>query len=202
MYQFTFLRHAESAGNANGQIQGQIDMPLTTTGIDQAAELAWRWKSEGRQYDQIIASPLQRAWRTAQIISEGLDLPLVSHPDLVERGFGSIEGRLLAELMQEEPPPNFTDPYRKPGGEGESLVEVYNRAGQVLQGLLLRPPGRYLVVSHGAFLNMLLYAVVGLSPHNNPRSLRFSFSNTGYLDLVYLPDIQQWRIVQFTNLAE
>ncbi len=202
MYQFTFLRHAESDGNANGQIQGQSDLPLTAMGEGQASELARRWKSEGRQYDQVIASPLQRTWRTAQIISEALNLPLESHPGLVERGFGTIEGRLLAELMQEDPPPNFTDPYLKPGEQGESLVEVFNRAGQVLQGLLSRPQGRYLVVSHGAFLNMLLYAVIGLSPHNSPRSLRFSFSNTGYIDLVYLPDIQQWRILQFTNLAE
>jgi broad specificity phosphatase PhoE len=29
MFTITLLRHGESAGNANGQIQGQSDMPLT-----------------------------------------------------------------------------------------------------------------------------------------------------------------------------
>jgi broad specificity phosphatase PhoE len=199
MHIITLLRHGESAGNANGQIQGKTDLPLTEKGELQAHELAEKWLSSGRKYDWVIASPLLRSRKTAEIIANLLNLSVEYDPDLMERGFGEIEGRVYQELLQEIPAPDFNHPYLQPGGHGESLVDLYNRAGLAIQNLLRRPPGAYLVVSHGAFLNMALYAILGISPHNSPRSPRFIFSNTGYLDLTYNQDIHQWRLYQFSN---
>jgi broad specificity phosphatase PhoE len=199
MHRITFIRHGESAGNANGQIQGQSDLPLTKKGEKQALGIAQTWQKAGRSYDQIIASPLMRARRTAEIISDTLGLPLSFDPIWAERGFGDIEGRLFDEIIREEPSPDFNHPYLPPGGSGESIVDVFTRASQALQGLLRCPAGSYLIVSHGALLNMVMYAVLGISPHNSPRSPRFIFSNTGYIDLTYNPDIHQWRIQRFWN---
>jgi broad specificity phosphatase PhoE len=199
MHHITLIRHGESAGNANGQIQGQSDLPLTEKGEQQALVIAQAWQIAGRSFDQIIASPLLRARRTAEIISATLGLPLSFDPIWAERGFGDIEGRLFGEIMREEPYPDFNHPYLPPGGTGESIVDVFTRASQALQGLLRGSPGSYLIVSHGALLNMVIYAVLGVSPHNSPRSPRFIFSNTGYIDLIYNPEIQQWRVQRFWN---
>jgi broad specificity phosphatase PhoE len=199
MYHITFIRHGESAGNANGQIQGQSDLPLTEKGEQQALLLAQSWQMAGRSFDQIISSPLLRARRTAEIISTALGLPLSFDHIWAERGFGDIEGRVFDEIMRETPYPDFNHPYLPPGGEGESIVDVFTRASQALQGLLRFPSGSYLIVSHGALLNMVMYAVLGISPHNSPRSPRFIINNTGYIDLIYNPDLPQWRIQRFWN---
>ncbi len=198
-HSITFIRHGESVGNANGQIQGQSDMPLTEKGEQQALAMAQTWQKSGRSFDQIIASPLTRARRTAEIIAATLNSPLSLDPIWAERGFGEIEGRSFEEIMQQEPNFDFNHPYQPPGGDGESIVDVFLRASQALQGLLRYPSGSYLIVSHGALINMVMYAVLGISPHNSPRSPRFIFTNTSYIDLLYHPEIQQWRIQRFWN---
>ncbi len=197
MYKITFLRHGESEGNANGQIQGQTDTSLTERGKEQANLLATKWAEEGRQYDQVIASPLLRARNTAEIIAAALNLQVDFAPEWMERGFGAIEGRNFDELLQEIPGLDFNHPYLAPDGAGESIVDAYHRASGALQNLLRQPEGAYLVVSHGALLNMTMYAVLGISPHNSPVSPRFIFQNTGFVDLLFNPVIRQWRIIRF-----
>ena len=197
MFTITLLRHGESAGNANGQIQGQSDMPLTEKGHEQIRSIAHSWQVSDRHFDLILASPLLRARATAEIIAESLKIPIEFDPMLVERSFGDIEGKVYADIIQEIPPVDFNHPYLRPGGNGESMIDLFIRASMVLQNLLTRPEGSYLMVSHGAFLNMTMYCILGLTPHNSPHSPRFVFSNTGYIDLTYNPDLKQWRIYRF-----
>lgn len=198
LFHITLLRHGESEGNINGFIQGQRDLPLTENGVAQAQALASAWKAAHVRFDLVISSPLLRTRNTAEVISAALDVPLVFDEQLIERGFGLIEGRDIKEILANNPP-DFNQPYIKPGGDGESLVEVFNRAGMFLQSLLGRPPGRYLIVSHGAFLNMLLYVIFGLTPHNNPRTVRFNFGNTAYAHFTFDPQQHQWRLYEFVN---
>lgn len=201
MYSITLLRHGESSGNANGQIQGQSDPPLTERGIEQAKLLAQAWLETGRHFDQIIASPLIRASQTASIIAGTLTTPLEYDSLLLERAFGDIEGKRFSEITQNNPGIDINLPYHRPGGSGESIVELFTRASLAIQSIVRRPPGGYLIVSHGALLNLAMYAILGVSPHNSPRSPRFVFTNTGYVDLTYNPEIQQWRIHRFVGLS-
>ncbi len=197
MHTITLMRHGESDGNANGLIQGQIDLPLTENGQKQAREIAQIWLSDGRQFDLIIASPLLRARTTAEIISETLGLPVEYDAIWMERSFGSIDGQVYKEVEQRIPRTDFTHPYLPPGETGESQFDLFNRAGQAIQSLVRRPPGAYLIVSHGAFLNMAMYGILGMSPLTNPRSTHFAFSNTGYVDLTYIEEFSKWRIHRF-----
>lgn len=199
MYKITLLRHGESAGNANGQIQGQSDPPLTENGIGQARNLAKCWGEEDRRYDRIISSPLIRARVTAEIVAVVFGLPVEYDPAWIERGFGSIEGQNFAELLSTDPSLDINQPYLAPGESGESIVDLYHRASSALQNLLRRPAGAYLVVSHGAMINLTLYAILGISPHNSPVSPRFIIQNTGFIDLLYDPTIRQWRILRFSG---
>ena len=79
-YHVTFLRHGESVGNQENRFQGQADYPLTEKGREQARSLAGHWKAERVTFDQCFASPLLRAWETAQIVSSALDVPLLEEP--------------------------------------------------------------------------------------------------------------------------
>src|SRR5512138_1428449 len=91
-YDFVFLRHGESVGNAESRFQGQADYPLTDVGRLQAQTLAERWKREGMRLDVAITSPLARARETAEIISQLLGVPVEEDPIWMERNAGEVAG--------------------------------------------------------------------------------------------------------------
>jgi broad specificity phosphatase PhoE len=78
------------------------------------------------------------------------------------------------------------------GETGETQWELYLRGGQAMQSLLGRPPGRYLVISHGGLLNMVLYAMLGIVPQANFQGAHFRFRNTAYAVLSYNPAEHYW----------
>ncbi|MEW6716233.1 MAG: histidine phosphatase family protein [Chloroflexota bacterium] len=190
----TLLRHGESLGNAKGYYQGQADFPLTDKGIEQSHALAKLWQAEGVEFDLAISSPLRRARQTAEIIAQTLSLPLEFEPLWMERDVGQISGLSREEAAKRFPRPNFIHLYQPLGIDGESLLETYLRAGRAIQSLMIRPPGRYLIVSHGGILNMALYHILGITPLPNFQGPRFRFDNTGYATLTFEPEEHAWRL--------
>lgn len=140
--EFWFLRHGQTDYNAQGLSQGAIDIPLNEIGREQARRAAPLLA--GRGLVGIVASPMQRARETAEIVNEHLGLPLAFEPDLREVVFGGMEGQPLqpwfADWMEGRSTP--------PGAE--SFAEITARAGGALRRLLAQP-GPLLLVSHGAF---------------------------------------------------
>jgi len=193
VFQFTFLRHGESVGNAESRWQGQSDYPLTDKGRAQARALAERWKSEGVKFDLAIASPLVRARETAEIVTSALNVKLEFDPIWLERNIGEMEG-LTAEEVRLKPQPPYVTPYDSIGGDGEGDWELFLRAGQALHDLLRRPAGSYLIVSHGGLLNQLMHAIVGVAPHVDPSGVRFRFENTSFARAIYFPHQHRWAI--------
>ena len=61
------VRHGQTDWNVEGRNQGRTDIELNETGIKQAEEIAK--KLEGKKFDMVFSSPLKRAYKTAQIIS-------------------------------------------------------------------------------------------------------------------------------------
>ena len=193
-YQITLLRHGESVGNAEGKHQGQADFPLTEKGEAQARALAERWSNNKTSYDLIISSPLSRARSTAEILAEALHIPLEFSPLWMERNNGLLAGLRPEEATETYPRPPFIHPYLPIGQTGESQWELYLRAGNAVQNLLHHPPGRYLVVSHGGILNMVLYAILGITPQANFYGPRFRFGNTAFATLSYNPAEHKWYV--------
>ena len=193
VYQFVFLRHGESLGNAQSRWQGQSDYPLTENGRAQARALTERWKSEAVRFDRVISSPLGRAKETAEIISSNLNLNLEFDEIWFERAIGEMEG-LTADEVRKKPRPPYTTPYDSIGGDGEGDWALYLRAGQALHGLLKRPAGNYLIVSHGGLLNQLMNAITGVAPHVDPSGVRFRFENTAFARVYYFPHQHRWAI--------
>jgi len=193
-YSFTLLRHGESVGNAEGIHQGQSDFSLTERGIAQAHALANRWVSAQVSFDVIISSPLARARQTAEIISQVLHLPLEFDPVWMERDNGVMAGMYAEEAREKYPRPPFIHPYQPIGITGESQWELYLRGGRAVKSLLDRPPGSYLVVSHGGLLNMVFYAILGIPPQANFHGPRFRFRNTAFATLTYDPAEHNWHV--------
>lgn len=100
-------------------------------------------------WDLIITSPLQRAKRTAEIINNSLQLPLVEMEDFAERHFGQAEGMALDERNAKFPDKNYPD---------QEEQESFNN--RVLTGIQkvsqMYPNKKVLLVAHGAVINSIL----------------------------------------------
>ena len=189
---FTFLRHGESVGTAESRHQGQYEYPLNDTGRSQVRALAERWRAEAVSFDRIFSSPLGRARETAEMLSAGLSVPVEYDPIWMERAAGELSGLTAAELRQ-RPMPEVVNPYEDLTGGGEGDWALFLRAWQALHSLLRQPLGRYLVVSHGGLLNLVMYAAAGITPQANDAGPRFRFENTGFARLVYFPSLHRWE---------
>jgi broad specificity phosphatase PhoE len=201
IYHITLLRHGESVGNAEGYHQGQTDFPLTGRGKEQARHLAARWLSEGVRFDTLISSTLARARETATILGEAFRLPVELDPVWMERDIGPLGGMRPEEAAERYPRPAFVHPFLPIGGTGESQWDVYLRAGRAVQSLICRPPGSYLVVSHGGLLNLVLYNMLGIVPQANYQGAHFRFLNTSFTELIYRPAEHRWILERLNDRA-
>lgn len=195
IFTITLLRHAESVGNANGYHQGQAEFPLTKRGQKQAQALAKYWQSQEQVFDHCIASPQSRTRETAEIVAGELNLEIEYDPVWMERDNGIYAGLHQDEARQRYPYPDFQPMFERIGQTGESEWELYMRGGRAIQSVLHRQPGRYLIVSHGAILNMTLRALLGIQPQANFQGARFKFRNTAFVSLTYRPNIHQWLVL-------
>lgn len=85
------IRHGETDWNKQGRFQGREDIPLNETGMKQALICGQALK--GESYAAVIASPLVRAQKTAQIIAETVGAGnIFVEEDLIERDFDKISG--------------------------------------------------------------------------------------------------------------
>ncbi len=83
------IRHGKTDWNLENKIQGRADIPLNNLGI-QEANLTKELLNQTKFY-KIISSPLIRAKKTAEIISNK-KTPIVIDSRIIERDFGEFEG--------------------------------------------------------------------------------------------------------------
>ena len=107
-----YIRHGETSWNAEGRLQGTQDIPLNDLGRRQAAHagnvLADLFARDGRDKAALpfVASPLQRARATMELVRGALKLPpekYVLDDRLREIGYGVWEGSTLAEMQAADP---------------------------------------------------------------------------------------------------
>jgi broad specificity phosphatase PhoE len=112
-HRILFVRHGETAYNAEGRLQGQRDIPLNGKGREQANAVgrALR-KLSGPDLDRLeaseafVASPLARARETMEIARAAMGLPperFRRSPELAEMSFGDWEGLTWPEVEARDP---------------------------------------------------------------------------------------------------
>lgn len=172
-HRLVFLRHGETAYNAENRLQGQRDIPLNARGREQARAvgrtLRRRIHAEVERLeaaDAFIASPLERARETMEIAREAMGLPPARYrldPDLKELSFGAWEGLTWREIeardlkglrARDKDKWNFTPP------GGESYATLAERLRSWLDGVT----GDALVVAHGGVARALMTLIAGVTP--------------------------------------
>lgn len=146
------LRHGETEWSLSGQHTGRTDIPLTSHGEElarAAGELL-----QGREFALVLASPMQRALRTAELA--GLD-PEVTD-DLMEWDYGAYEGLTTPEIREQVGYDWTVFEHGVPSGDtpGETVEEVAGRASRVVQrAVAAMARGDVALVGHGHCLRVL-----------------------------------------------
>lgn len=154
------IRHGETDYNIKGLFQGQLDSVLTDKGVRQAQYTAERLKDT--QIDVIYASPLKRAYRTAEIVKGERGIPVFADERIKEIRCGKWEG-VAVEWIKREDTHGFDVWTQKPHLHsiegGETFGEVYDRVSDFLRNVISENQGKnVVVVSHMvAILLMMLY---------------------------------------------
>ncbi|MES2225273.1 MAG: histidine phosphatase family protein [Patescibacteria group bacterium] len=163
MLKIYIARHGQNEDNANGILNGHRDLPLTELGREQARQLADGIQEAGYAFDAVYASPLSRAYDTAQIVCDTLGMadPIILD-SAIERDFGVMTGELVSDIERLCTPDILkTDPiiyFLTPAG-GETFPMVLERAGEALEQLKAdHPEGSVLLVTHGDFGKMMYAA--------------------------------------------
>ncbi len=151
MKKIYFTRHGESLWNVEMKICGASDIALTERGHEQAKELAGMIKERidaGEIHiDEIIASPLSRAYDTAKHVADITGLPLRVDERLREQHFGKYEGsNRHGELFRMEKR-NFINSYEG----GESMLRLAQRIYNLLDELKVDDK-IYLLVAHNGIV--------------------------------------------------
>lgn len=158
------IRHGETAWNAEHRIQGHLDIPLSATGIRQAASLGERLAAEA--ITAIYSSELARAWLTAVPFAARLGLGINPDSRLRERSFGVFEGLTADEIAARHPEGFRLWRMRDPEwamDEGESGQQLIDRVLAALDDIASRHRGETVaIVTHGGVLDVAYRAARGL----------------------------------------
>jgi probable phosphoglycerate mutase len=163
MTPFAVLRHAPTAWNEAGRLQGRSDPTLSPRG--RAAANHWVLPDDIAGFRWLV-SPLLRATETAACLS----LKATVEPALIEMAWGDWEGRTLADLRAADPAGMAAIEARgldltPPGGESPRRVQAR------LLPLLARLAAQRLptgAVTHKGVLRALLALATGWNMREDP----------------------------------
>lgn len=159
------LRHGQTAWNADGnRYCGRTDLPLTELGIQQAQTA--REQVKNISFDAVYASPLQRAFKTAQIVSNSSNV--IIDDRLIEADFGEWESKPKEVFIKEDEEIwNMwcADPMTTPAGRtGETAGAVIRRVDDFFNALLQKhKEGNILIVAHNAVNRFYLAYKLGMN---------------------------------------
>lgn len=182
------LRHGETHWNRSGRLQGQLDSPLTHSGIEQAYAM-------GHTLSELLpnhgvtfwSSPIGRSRQTSAIIAEIIGHPFehIQFDDrLKEITLGDWDGieswAALDALAPEEAERRRANPWhhQPPNGESSQMVE-----DRTIPFLLERQKGGcHLVVAHGVVNKIIRGHILGLDHQatfnlNRPQNGFFKIQN-------------------------
>ena len=145
-HELWMVRHGETEWSRTGRHTGTTDLPLTEAG--EAAASALRPRLAGVSFARVLASPLERARRTAALAGFPNAVP---DPRLAEWDYGEYEGVTTPEIRRSVPGWTVWT-HETPGGETAAQVTARLDA---LVADVRATEGPVLVFSHGHALRAL-----------------------------------------------
>ncbi|KAF0848196.1 histidine phosphatase family protein [Nocardia caishijiensis] len=190
----TFVRHAESAGNASGLIDTSVPgSELTETGGEQAAAAAVRLAD--CKFDGIYASTMIRTQHTALPTSELCDRPVI-----VEDGFHEIEAGIYEGTPEKDAMANyFAAPLQWMQGNLDARIpgsinghEFKKRMDDSIQDIQDRGHKRATIFSHGG--SIMVWTLMTVTDPDLSKLQTDPIRNTGRVTVKGSP-AKGWKLV-------
>jgi len=208
---FFFTRHGETQWNKIGKFQGQLDSPLTEKGYQQAHLIAESLSNNN--ISSIVSSTLTRAKKTSGICQESLNCPLSLNDKLIERNFGSWQGKVIAEVQCEH---NYQDVFHQVNNtappSGESGIECASRFQQGLIEIAneyqykptsVQQKNNILVVSHGDILRCFLSTWIDNFNNNHAiNTQNKAFDNGCIFQINYNIEKQKFTLISVIDITQ
>ena len=146
------VRHGQTDWNKQGRVQGVQDIPLNMNGIKQAMDNRDLYK--GHHFTHVFTSPLQRAEKTAKIITSKAKVDHFEVADeLIEYDFGLRDGTTIEEDARElEANSRRAHPVDYHEEDEEHFVK---RIAKILIEAGMKE-GNVMLVTHGAVISTIL----------------------------------------------
>ncbi|MCH7598208.1 MAG: histidine phosphatase family protein [Myxococcales bacterium] len=190
LQRIVLLRHGETVGCSSVRFFGATDVMLSGLGADQAAAVAEVIGSQN--FDLVVASPLQRAWRSALIVAPGREIRLEDR--FREIDFGRWEGLTREEIEARDPKlysqweqqgPKFDFP------DGDRREAFRARVVAGLAHLLVMPVASILIVAHKGIVRTIVEELSGAALERDQPPL------AGLLELTRTAE-QTWKLAKLT----
>jgi probable phosphoglycerate mutase len=161
---FVLLRHAHSALNAEGRVNGDpaVAVPLTPEGRTEAERLGHQLAQVA--FDLCVHTRFPRTRETADALLLGRDVPRLEEPLLDDVDVGELEGASIEDYRAWKRAHARDEPF--PGGE--SLDDCALRYAAAFRKLLARPERAVVVVCHEIPVRYALNAAAGSNDLDGP----------------------------------
>lgn len=163
MKRILLIRHGQTDWNVEGRWQGQLQVPLNATGLEQAQALANHLL--GREISAVYSSDLSRAHVTATRVAEAYQLTVKLDERWRELHLGILQGMLTNEINSQYPDvavgmrENYLD---YPIPQGETRRAMQTRAYEAYLEIIANEAGPEIaIVSHGGTIRALLLKLFG-----------------------------------------
>ncbi|WP_019204052.1 histidine phosphatase family protein [Tsukamurella sp. 1534] len=192
------LRHGQTASNAEGRMQGQLDTDLTELGRRQAAAAAAALAD--REPLVILSSDLRRARDTADALGAATGVTVDTDPRLRETMLGDWQGMTHAEVDASMPGARLrwrdAPEWAPPGGEAR--VDVAARSFPLVGELIANLPEwgdserPVVLVAHGGLVAALTARLLDLPVTSWP--VLGGLGNCSWVQLSGHGDEPRWRL--------
>jgi broad specificity phosphatase PhoE len=195
-----FVRHGETLLNAQHVKQG-AEGGLSPKGQEQAEKIAHYLTAY--KIERIIASTYPRAKETAEIINQTLRVPVTYSPLFVERRSPtevigkSTKDPLAEEIIDKTELSYHEDGYRY--SDEENFVDLKRRARKALSLLAHQGADNTCVVTHRAFLKMLIAYMLYREHLHAGEFAKLSFFNWSDNAGVTVCEYRPWQLFSPTR---
>lgn len=150
------IRHAETEWNCTGKINGLTDTKITQNGLEQARKTGQYLSNSYKEHLYIYTSSLERARTTSEIINSYLNAFIVVDNRLIERDYGSLEGKNINDIN-----------WDKIGSDVEGTLDLLKRVGMFINFLKEHhnDEDNIIIVSHGSILRHLIKLICGFNEY-------------------------------------
>lgn len=184
MKKLILARHGESEYNAKGIIQGHIDTDLTARGVIQGHLLGMDLKRRFN-IEKVFSSDLRRAYRTAYIVGDILNIDIVKDYRLREMYFGDWEGKSYDEIFSKNKKDFFNwlkNPLEYPLPSQEDKDKFLGRLSEFLDMVIKSDKNEILIVAHGGSIQGILCLCLDIGLEN---LWAFKHTNASYSVLYF-----------------